>query len=265
MQFQIKYVIVSIIGLICAVLLFIVIKSVYFPTNVSRSNISEVAKQAKRTTSSIKPDVSPSSSSTQSNMLDSSEQVPSQQEIEEAIVFLDSLEEKESDESTESQSGPLQPMGIRQRMKAFQQFSKEYQLLNEQSRTLARQLNRLGEEISQWNKEISNTLHEFVAIPSVPSGESIRKFERDKDQLPPEMVEKWEEMLRIAEEKRDERKALGQHLDGLIETRDRLNEKWHAVDQEFSEVNTATIDLFRRHGLPSTRAEFLAAIESERN
>lgn len=265
MQFQIKYVIASITGLICAVLLFIVIKGIYYPPNSSRSEIVDMSKQAKRTTSSIKPDVFPSASSTQSNMLDSSEQTPSQQEIEEAIAFLDSLEEKENDESIENQSVPLQPMGIQQRMKAFQQSSKEYQKLKEQNRILVRQLNQLGEEIAQWNREISNTLHEFVAIPSVPPEQTIRNFERQKNQLPPEIVKRWEEKLRIAKEQQDERKALGQHLERLIETRDLLNEKWHSVDQEFSEVNTATIDLFRHHGLPGTRTEFLEAIENEGN
>ena len=129
------------------------------------------------------------------------------------------------------------------------------------------QRNQLTEEISELEEEISSTLREFVSIPSLSSSvsaeEEIKRLERFKDQYPPEAIQRAQELIRMAEDRRGERQVLWQYLSELIETRDHLIEKRKSVDEKFSEVTAAIIDLYHRHGLPGTRAEVEAAVKNE--
>ena len=253
MRFHIKYVIVGVIGLIGAILLFMGIKSFYYPRDTNHVELSNTPEHPEATTPSVNTDAR-----------STPELAVPQQEIEGAIAFLKDLEKKESDDSVESQSTSLQPMGIRQRIKAFKESSKEYQELNEQSLLLMRRTNQLREEISQLEQEIRNTIPEFISIPSLPTEENIRDFERLKDRFPPEVVQKVQEMHRSTEERQDERKTLGQYLDELTEMRDHLVEELKSAGEQRSEVNAAIIDLLHRHGLPGTRAEVEEAVKREK-
>ena len=161
MRFQIKYVTVGVIGLISAILLFVGIKSVYYPPCVERVEISSPSYRLEAAPPSVKTDAR-----------STPELAVPQQEIEEAIAFLEDLENKESDESVESQSTPLQPMGIRQRMKAFQKSSKEYQELNEQRRPLILHSALL---ISDLGIYFSNPRGTYIeqAIPGEPEKKQV--------------------------------------------------------------------------------------------
>ncbi|MCX6113382.1 MAG: hypothetical protein NTY22_08935, partial [Proteobacteria bacterium] len=171
---------------------------------------------------------------------------------------------KEYDQSNENQIQENQRyIPVMERLEVFKQSSKEYKELHKQFSLLLHRDNELQSEGMSLSKDLYKVTKEIIEIPQLAPEETRKKFEQLLSQMPPEVAQKYQELLRVAEDRKEERKILVEYSNDLQTRLNQMTRESKFVERQIGEVDDAIRDLLHQNGLPFDHDEINAAIKKE--